>query len=100
MKTDDFKLSALLQQSRTAPPLPVRFQQNVWRRIGDAEATVKPVGWLDAFVGLILQPRFAIVAAAILLLAGAGAGAFEGRQLVRQAAQMNYLAAVAPHALR
>jgi hypothetical protein len=95
----DPQVSALLHAARVSPALPPRFQQNVWRRIEDAEAPA-PVSWLEAFAALILRPRFAVAAATVLLLAGISAGTLEGRQLARHDAQMNYLAAVAPHALR
>ena len=98
--SDDAQVSALLRQARTSPGLPPRFQQNVWRRIEDAEAPAKPASWLDALAGLILRPRFAVAAVAGLLLAGVSAGTIEGRQLARHDAQINYLAAVAPHAVR
>jgi hypothetical protein len=97
---DDSQVSALLRQARVNPSLPPRFQQNVWRRIEDAALPAKPVTWLDALVALVLCPRFAVAAAAVLLLAGISAGTLEGRQAARHGAQMNYLAAVAPHALR
>jgi hypothetical protein len=98
--SDDAAFSALLRQARTSPSLPPRFQQNVWRRIEDADAPVKPASWLDVLAGLILRRRFAVAAVAGLLLAGVSAGTLEGRQLARHNAQMNYLAAVAPHAVR
>lgn len=97
---DDPQLRALLRQARVSPGLPPRFQQNVWRRIEDAEAPVKTETWLDAVAALILRPRFAVAAAAVLLLAGVFAGTLDGRQLARHDAQMNYLASVAPHAAR
>lgn len=97
---EDAPISALLRESRVSPGLPPRFRQNVWRRIEDAEAPAKPASWLDAFVNLILRPRFAVAVAAVLLLAGISAGTLEGRQLARHDAQMNYLAAVAPQSVR
>lgn len=97
---EDPRLSALLRESRVSPGLPPHFQKNVWRRIEDAEAPAKEASWLDALVGLILRPRFAMAAAAIVLLAGIFAGTVEGRQMALHNAQMNYLASVAPHALR
>lgn len=97
---DDAPVSALLRQARVAPGLPPQFQQNVWRRIEDAEAPVPPASWLDALANLILRPRFALAATAVLLLAGVSAGTLEGRQLARHDAQMNYLASVAPRAAR
>jgi hypothetical protein len=96
----DPQISALLRESRVSPSLPPRFQQNVWRRIEDAEAPAKSESWLDALAALILRPRFAVTAAAVLLLAGISAGTLEGRQMARHDAQMNYLASVAPQAVR
>jgi hypothetical protein len=49
---------------------------------------------------VVVRPRFAFAAAAVLLLAGVFAGALDGRQLARHDAQMNYLAAVAPASVR
>ncbi len=100
MNTEDLKLQMLLRGNRPVPTLPPRFQQNVWRRIEDAEAPVKPFSWLDALAALILRPRFALGAATALVLAGVFLGAIEGRQVARHDAQMNYLTSVAPHSLR
>jgi len=97
---DDAQVSALLRQARVSPRLPPRFQQNVWRRIEAAEAPAKTESWLDALAALILRPRLALAAAAVLMLAGVFAGTVEGRQAARHDAQMNYLAAVAPTSLR
>jgi hypothetical protein len=99
-QSNDPQVSSLLREARVSPALPPRFQQNVWRRIEDAEAPVNSASWLDTLANFILRPRFAVAAAAVLLLAGISAGTLEGRQLARHDAQMNYLAAVAPHALR
>lgn len=96
----DPQLSSLLRDSRPALALPPRFQQSVWRRIEDSEAPVKTSSWLDVIANLILQPRFAVTAAAVVLLAGILAGVLEGRQMARHDAQMNYLASVVPHAIR
>jgi hypothetical protein len=97
---EDAPLSGLLRQGRVSPSLPPRFQQNVWRRIEDAAAPAKSESWLDAFANVILRPRFALAAAAVVLLAGILAGTMEGRQMARHDAQMNYLASVAPQADR
>jgi hypothetical protein len=96
----DPRLSALLREARTAPGLPPRFQQSVWRRIEDAEAPAKSDSWLDALAKLILRPRFALPAAALVLLVGVLAGTLEGRQMARHEAQMNYLGSEVPHVLR
>ena len=97
---DDPQVRALLREARVSPDLPPRFQQNVWRRIEDAEAPAKSESWLDAFAALILRPRLALAAAAVMLLAGVFAGTLDGRQLARHDAQMVYLASVAPDSVR
>ena len=100
MKSSDAKLNVLLRESRLSPSLPPRFQENVWRRIENAEAPVKAESWLDALAALILRPRFAFTTAAMLLFAGALLGTHEGTQSARHDAQARYLAAVAPNSLR
>ena len=97
---EDPALNALLREARVSPALPPRFQQNVWRRIEDAEAPAKANSWLDALAALVLRPKFAMVAAAVVLLAGIFAGTVEGRQVALHNAQMNYLASVVPHVAR
>jgi len=97
----DEKLSALLRESRLSPLLPPRFQDNVWRRIDDAEAPAKSsVTWLEAFVALILRPRFAYATLAALMLAGISLGAYSGAQSARHEAEARYVASVAPNPLR
>ena len=100
MKPSDAKLSALLRESRLSPSLPPRFQENVWRRIENAEAPVKTESWLDALAALILRPKFAFTTAAVLLFAGVLLGTHDGTQSARHDAQARYLAAVAPNSLR
>lgn len=100
MNAEDPKLQELLRGNRPSPSLPPRFQQNVWRRIEDSDASVKSASWLDALVALILRPRFALAAATALVLVGVFTGTLEGRHEARHEAQMNYLASVAPHAIR
>jgi hypothetical protein len=100
MNSDDSKLSALLRQSRVTPPLAPRFQENVWRRIEDAEASVKVPSWLDLLAGFVLRPRYAYAAIVALVLAGMLIGVHEGAQSFKQDAQARYIAVVAPNALR
>ncbi|HTV40732.1 MAG TPA: hypothetical protein VMF08_09165 [Candidatus Sulfotelmatobacter sp.] len=97
---DDAKLSALLRQSRSSPPLPPRFQENVWRRIEDSEATMKSDTWLDVLAALVLRPRLALAVATLLVMAGALFGAREGNRMAQQDAQTQYMTAVAPVAMR
>jgi hypothetical protein len=94
----DPRIRELLRQARMAPGLPPRFQEQVWRRIELAEAPVETGSWLDRLANLIMRPRFALPAAAAVLLAGIVAGTLEGRLAARHDAQMNYLASVAPQA--
>jgi hypothetical protein len=99
----DAKLSAMLRASRTAPALPPRFQEGVWRRIEEADAPVKStagIAWLDALAALVLRPRLALATAAMLMVTGALLGVRDGNQMAHQDAQARYLAAVAPHSLR
>ena len=100
----DAKLGALLRESRVAPALPPRFQENVWRRIEDAEAPVVPstsrLSWLDALAARVLRPRFALATVTVLIVAGALLGVRDGSQIARQDAQARYVAVVAPDSLR
>ena len=99
----DAKLGALLRESRTLPALPPRFQENVWRRIEDAESPAtsgETVAWLEALIALLLRPRFAYATVAALLLAGISLGAYSGAQTARHDAEARYVAAVAPNSLR
>jgi len=103
MNPADEKLGALLRASRVSPALPPRFQDNVWRRIEDAEAPVPSTSrlfWLDALVALVLRPRFALAAVTVLIVAGALLGVRDGSQIARQDAQARYVAVVAPDSLR
>ncbi len=94
------KLGALLREVRVSPGLPPRFQQNVWRRIEDAESPVKPTSWIDALAAFALRPRLAFAATAALVLVGVLLGAIEGAQAARHDAQARYIASVAPNSLR
>jgi hypothetical protein len=99
---DDAKLSSLLRESRVAPALPPRFQENVWRRIADVEAgkSAESPAWLGNLIAWVLRPRLALAALIALVLVGALFGMREGNQLARHDAQARYLAAVAPNSLR
>lgn len=99
MKPEE-KFSSLLRDSRSSPPLPPRFQENVWRRIEDAAAPAKTESWLDALAVLILRPRFAVATAAVLMFAGVLLGTLEGSQAARHDAQDRYVAYIAPNTLR
>ncbi len=100
MNPDDTKLREVLRAARPSPSLPPRFQENVWRRIEDADAPVKSGSWLDALAALVLRPRFALATATALIVAGALLGVRAGNLTSNHTAQSQYLAAVAPAALR
>jgi len=100
MNNDDAKLSALLRECRVSPELPPRFQQNVWRRLENAEAPVRSASWLDALAALILRPKFAFASVALLLAAGIVFGTLAGSHTARHDAQARYLASVAPDSVR
>jgi hypothetical protein len=97
----DPKLSALLRESRSAHSLPPRFQEGVWRRIGENEApaAARP-GWLEALATWALRPRFALATAIVLICAGSVFGAAKGREAAHRDAQTRYVASVAPNSLR
>jgi hypothetical protein len=99
----DAKLSALLREVRASPAPPPRFQEGVWQRIEKAETPAQSAGgvaWLDALAALVLRPRWAMATVAVLMIAGALLGAYDGTQAARQDAQARYLAVVAPNPLR
>jgi len=99
---NDAKLGALLREGRGAPPLPPRFQQNVWHRVESAEAAVPAdaAGWFEAAVALLFRPRLALAALAVVVLAGVLAGALDGRRLAHDESRSRYLAAVAPSTIQ
>jgi hypothetical protein len=100
MNPDDKEFREVLRTARLSPSLPPRFQENVWRRIEDADAPVKSDSWLDALAVLVLRPRFAYATVAALVLAGVLLGTYQGAQTARQNEQARYIALVAPNPLR
>jgi hypothetical protein len=99
-EASDTKFREVLRTARPSPSLPPRFQENVWRRIEDAESPVTSGSWLDALTALVLRPRFAYATVAMLVLMGGLLGTYQGAQTARQSEQARYLAAVAPDSLR
>jgi len=100
LNPDDAKLGRLLRESRATPALAPRFQQEVWRRIEDAEAGAAGSTWLDRVAGWVLRPKFAFAAVIVLVLAGAALGAREGVESARRNAQARYVGSVVPDLLR
>jgi hypothetical protein len=100
MNPSDTKFREVLRAARPSPSLPPRFQENVWRRIEDAEAPAKSGSWLDTLAALVLRPRFAYATVASLMVAGVLLGSYQGAQTVKQTEQARYVALVAPNSLR
>jgi hypothetical protein len=73
----DAALGKLLKEWRTNVPLPLHFQESVWRRIEAAQNPSAPAVWavIAQWIGTVL-PRPALAASylAILLTLGATAG--------------------------
>lgn len=100
--SEETKLRELLHHARPTAELPPRFQENVWRRIEQAEssgAATAADNWLSVVAGWLVRPRLAFAVATMLVLVGAGMGVNNGAQQARAEAQARYIAAVAPNAL-
>ena len=100
--SEETKLRELLRHARPTTELPPRFQENVWRRIEQAEssgAATDAGNWLSAVAGWLVRPRLAFAVATLLVLVGVGLGLNNGAQQARADAQARYIAAVAPNAL-
>lgn len=91
---DNRPLHALLRESRPAPGLPPRFQENVWHRIARVPRTSPVATWAEALIALLFRPRFAFATVAVLLMLGGFLGSLDGTAQARQAAQDRYLGAV------
>ena len=100
----DSRLRTLLQSARPAPPLPPRFQEGVWRRLertaAPAAAVPPRLAWLEPWVERLLRPHIALASLGLLLVAGGLSGVLASAEAVRQRAQEQYLAAVAPNPVR
>lgn len=91
----DGKLNSLLRESRPAPGLPPRFQENVWRRIEQKHAEATAPSWVESLAALVLKPRFALASVCGLVVAGALLGSLNGTAHARHDAQERYVSAVA-----
>ncbi len=100
--SEDEKLQTLLRGARPSPTLPPRFEENVWRRIerGNPQTARGDTGWIMALAGWLLRPKFAVAAAAIIVVTGVGLGWSSAQQQIHDQAQARYLAAIAPNPLR
>jgi hypothetical protein len=79
----DEALRKLLKEWRTGAPLPLGFQEAVWRRIERAQAPAAPSVWtvIAHWIGTVLpRPALAVSYIAILLAVGMTAGWTQARQ--------------------
>jgi hypothetical protein len=79
----DEALHKLLKEWRTDAPLPLGFQEAVWRRIELAQAPATPSVWaaIADWIGTVLpRPALAASYVAILLTIGVSAGWTQARQ--------------------
>lgn len=77
----DEPLRRLLGEWRSEVPLPPRFQEEVWRRVGRAQATPSIWAVVAHWVGAVLpRPALAASYVAILLTVGVTAGWAQARQ--------------------
>ena len=84
---NDKQLSQVLREWKVQDSLPPRFQEQVWKRIDQAE-TRKPqsglaalANWIDA---AFRRPALAIVYVAVLLFVGLGAGYWQAQDKTAQ----------------
>ena len=98
LSPQDESLRALLRGSRLAPALPPRFEENVWRRIEQAESV--GASWLDGLASWLMRPGLALAVVLVVAGTGIGVGWHDGQQRARHDAQARYLAVVAPNSLR
>jgi hypothetical protein len=103
MKEDsgDEKLGRLLRGWQVDAPLPPRFQEGVWRRIGAEETAPATRGWLpDWLVVLFARPAYATVFATFLIVVGVSLGFWRAdRDAARVDHQLSqrYVASVNPY---
>ncbi len=100
----DADLSRLLKTWEVTEPLPPRFQERVWRRIGQAEKP-SPGVWLQIvqwWAGLLCRPAYAVAYCAAFLAVGLIAGAWSSESYgarTEQAWRTAYLQSVTPTAV-
>jgi hypothetical protein len=100
---DDVNLSQTLREWEVESSLPPRFQEQVWKRIDQAEAR-KPQSslaalahWIDA---AFRRPALACVYVAVLLFVGLGAGYWRAQDTMAQSrseSRARYVQSVDPY---
>ena len=99
---DDKPLRKILSEWHVNAALPPRFQEDVWKRIGNAEMRA-PNFWTmiwGRMAASLARPAFAAAYLAMLLLIGAIAGRQEGQsktEHVRSDMQARYIQMVDPY---
>ena len=100
---EELKLGERLRSARPVPALPPRFGEHVWRRIEATSDLAAPasalMNRLEAWARLVLRPRVAFAAAAILVVTGVLLGSRTNPDFPPKDAQTRYVAAVVPHVL-
>jgi hypothetical protein len=97
----DETLSGVLRAWRVDTPLPPRFQEGVWRRIGRAEEQTFPV-WtavVQWWESTVRRPAFAAAYLGLLLIVGLSAGYWMGENYttrIEQEWRTAYVQAVTP----
>ncbi len=101
--TEDKALSQVLHSWRTESPLPPRFAEGVWKKIGEAAKPGVPEVWtvLRTWLsGALRQPSLAVSYVTALLLLGLAAGYWQGRagsQRAEEKFSAQYVQAVDPY---
>lgn len=82
-ENQDLSLHEVLEEWRTDAPLPLHFQEAVWRRIERREVQCRPSRWgvIVRWIGAALRrPALAASYLSVLLAIGLTAGWSQGRQ--------------------
>lgn len=95
---DDPGLRTLLQQAHPDPPLPSRFQEEVWRRVERAacERAPRPMLWMREWIQMWLRPAPLAAAIAAAVLFGTWMGFRHGEERLRLVERTRYVASVDP----
>jgi hypothetical protein len=95
---DEARLRELLREALPSTAVPPGFEAGVWRRIEADGAEAPAANWFDSLLDRLLQPRFALTCAALVLVMGSTAGVISAAGSARESAQQRYVQSVSPHA--
>ena len=99
----DKQLSTLLREWRVEAPVPLRFQEQVWRHIERAQAEYGLTIWLGIrrFIDVLLpRPKVALVYITVLAIIGVAAGLTVGQirgQRLNRALSEQYVQSIDPY---